>query len=350
MRKGILNAWPLVCFSPEGKWVSRVTLESTALPDGIHVEKIQKDNLWVYRITLDGMELIMADDDITVADGLIKLVSIHSTGPFRVTVDICLEQLPDKTFGEGNDDTNKGLPVHKPEMSISQASGLPCFMEFSFSRKPLQNLFGGIKIGIDPGHGGSDRGYQGPVDLTEKHVTLELAKELSALLELSQGLPILTRKDDSHLTDEGRHRLLVANSPTLGVQIHVSGVKNPLIQKYRVAANNNCMESYLLGSETSAALFERMGMRVETIDPLTGEFGWPFPVIRVEPLCLTHFADEANFRAPLFRKRIAQSIYNGIARYLAKQNRLNRECHKKLCHAVTPREILRSEEGVTPVE
>ena len=29
-----------------------------------------------------------------------------------------------------------------------------------------------------------------------------------------------------------------------------------------------------------------------------------------------YFSDEANFRAPLFRRRLAQGIMNGIARYI----------------------------------
>lgn len=319
MKKGILNAWPSVYLSPEGQWISKVTLESTALPDSIQVERLG-DNLRAYRLVFHGLELIMAEDTISVLDGLIHSVKIQfRPGQSQVVIDIYLE-LPLETSPAGkHGNTGPGLLGHNSEVSIDQTPGLPASIVCSVSRKPLQDLFKGARIGIDPGHGGKNKGHRGPVDLTEKYVALEIARELCPMLELSHAVPILTRTDDIYLTDEQRYRILEPASPILGVQIHASGDTDPLAQKYRIAAKENCTESHNLADIAAGALLERMGMLVESVEHLSSPVNWQFPIIRIEPLCLTYFADEANFRAPLFRKRIAQSIYNGIARFLAKQ-------------------------------
>ncbi len=320
MKKGILNVWTSVCVSPEGEWNSRITLESTALPDSIQVERLS-DSLCAYRFILHGLELIMAEDIISVLDGLIHSVKIQfKPCQSQVVIDVYLELPLETPPAAGKQvDVSPGLSGHKPAVSIKQTPGLPASIVCSLSRKPLQGLFKSTRIGIDPGHGGKNIGYRGPVNLTEKYATLEIARELCPLLEFSHAVPILTRKDDIYLSDEERYRILAPANPILGVQIHTSGNKGHHVQKYRIAAKENCAESHKLAEIVAGALLERMGMPVESIEQLSSPFNWPFPVIRIEPLCLTYFADEANFRAPLFRKRIAQSIYNGIARFLAKQ-------------------------------
>lgn len=344
MNGAILNAWPSVVVSRGNEWQSAITLELTALPEKIEfaemtgnthtalgLEPESAGNLaaglrdllkdtYRYRFTLHGVGLVMAADDIVVADGLIRLVRVHpgdhtrpgttQEHPLQVHLDVFTEYpLQGPPYGDPNGDPN-GDPV-----DIQQRPGLPATVTFRFSRKPLQSLFQGARIGVDPGHGGKDKGIRGPVDLTEKYVTLEISRELCSLLELSGAYPVVTRTGDVDLTQKDRIQVLKAGHPVLCVEIHASGSDNPLAQVYRVAARQDCSDSALLANEVASALRERMGIRPEP-DVLPAQPGLDVPFIRVEPLCLTYFADEANFRAPLFRKRLGQSIYNGIARYL----------------------------------
>ncbi|MGI6621285.1 MAG: N-acetylmuramoyl-L-alanine amidase family protein [Bacillota bacterium] len=489
MKKAVLNAWPSVTVSEGNGWHSRLTLELTGLPERIEFADLtcntdtdrgaglgQADcdagerppqgtlhdidrqipkheqaefetcpgvilqDTYRYRFILYGVDLVMAADDIVVADGLVRMVRIRSsrgraqdkpvaiqanrytgqvaqadtlvesnpqvspqvqldmfsassagkptrpdTRPDRnaVHIDVFLEYPlgeqfhkaplygPTRDVGEGEqsrkarereqpcevpageqpgkvpvgvqsheapgDEQSHKAPVdmplnhprlkpaeeeqpHKFSMDIRQTPGLPATVTFSFSREPLQRLFTGVRIGIDPGHGGKDKGIQGPVDLTEKYVSLEIARELGRLLDLSGAYPVMTRTEDVYLTEEQRMRLLRGENPALCVQIHAAGSHDPLAQVYRVAAKQGCSDSRLLAEEVALALLERMGIAPEqgvfSVGPGLNVPNVPF--VRVEPLCLTYFADEANFRAPLFRKRLAQSMYNGIARYLYK--------------------------------
>ncbi len=368
MKKAILNAWPSVAVSPEGEWQSRITLELTALPEKIQFEAVSSRTgtaaehrpqevsaratanalsnpatvlaqACTYRFTLHGIELVMAADDILVSDGLMKLVRVYARGhpggrvspedPPQVNIDVLLEYPlceQSECNESGYHQSTTSLPVE-----IHQTPGLPATVTLCFSRKPLQNLFKGFRIGIDPGHGGKDKGIEGPVDLAEKYVALEISRELCPLLKLSGAHPIVTRTSDVYLTEESRLDILRAGDPALCIQIHASGSHDHLAQTYTVAAAQDCADSRLLASEITAALLERMGIKAEPTSMLPGPSGLGVPIVRVEPLCLTYFADEANFRAPLFRKRLGQSIYNGIARYLYKRRNaaiLHRSCEE----------------------
>jgi N-acetylmuramoyl-L-alanine amidase len=60
-------------------------------------------------------------------------------------------------------------------------------------------------IVLDPGHGGTDQGAQGPTGLLEKDLTLEVATEAGRLIEELLGFRVvLTRTDDSVIPLETR--------------------------------------------------------------------------------------------------------------------------------------------------
>ncbi|HHW18583.1 MAG TPA: N-acetylmuramoyl-L-alanine amidase [Firmicutes bacterium] len=300
MKKRVLNAWPSTRASPQGEWVSRLVLETTALPGDIQVERFREGQGpdHVLRITLDDIGLTMAEDDILVADGLIKTVRVRA--------------------GENNRSVNVEIILEHPvEARVLTNPGLPSTVEIIFPRDPLITLFNGHRIGIDPGHGGRDRGVRGPVNLLEKDVVLQIAQELSSLLKQSGAEPVVSRQDDTELDDDARHRIISEGRAELCVQLHTSADKDPMVQRYRLFVKRDCDKSLTLATELKSALKERMGINIPGYEFIE-DTRWSIPVVRIEPLCLSHFVDEANFRAPLFRKRIAQSIYNGIARYLRK--------------------------------
>ncbi len=330
MKKAILNAWPSVVISDTVKWQSQFTLELTALPTQILFEDkspIKNSNAateqsvktFKYRFTLCGVDLVMASDKIIVADGLIKSVMIHNEPCSqlnqkwpKVLPCVYLDMILEHPLSIPSDlQQTSGVPV-----KIIQTKGLPAAVTFCFSRKPLQNLFKGIRIGVDPGHGGKDRGIIGPVNLTEKQVTLEISKHLNMLLELSGAHVIMTRTTDITVAKENRTNILILGKPALCVKIHTSESKDPLRQTYQIAYVEGCAQSKSLADHVALALFERMGIKSDVRGSMVQSSKLNIPIVKIKPLCLTYFADEANFRAPLFKKRLGQSIYNGIARYL----------------------------------
>lgn len=307
----LLNTWPERPITSDGDAVSIICFESTVpiarvdteLPTPVPGRNYEQ--IIVFR----DMGLTMAEDEILVADGLIRKYSVErgsAAGEDLVLVRIVTEhpvtamQMPGSSLGIAGD-------YLRPPFKTA----------FSFSRSPLHRIFAGRLIALDPGHGGRDTGIRGPVNLLEKHASLQIAAEAQTLLGASGALPFLTREKDEPLDDHRRAQIVLGQESELCVQIHASGEKNSLSRKYHVYAKPGCTESQALATQAALALEERMGIAIPEIEYLEELGLYEIPTIRIEPICLSHFVDEANFRAPLFRKRIAQAIYNGLARRLA---------------------------------
>lgn len=75
-------------------------------------------------------------------------------------------------------------------------------LELKFT-KPTGDL-AGIKIGIDPGHGGDDSGAIGPTGLTEKEVNLATSLMMRDALEARGASVYMTRTDDSTVSLSAR--------------------------------------------------------------------------------------------------------------------------------------------------
>jgi N-acetylmuramoyl-L-alanine amidase len=79
-------------------------------------------------------------------------------------------------------------------------------------------------IVLDPGHGGTDQGAQGPTGLLEKDLTLQVATEAGRLIEELLGLRVvLTRTDDSVAPLETRAALANQAGGDLFISICTGG-------------------------------------------------------------------------------------------------------------------------------
>ena len=307
MKPLVLNAWPRA-----SREESLLCLESTATPTEVRVfgARLLPGGDYLVRIVLSGVGLAMAPDDILVADGLIRKVRVSGqvAGPTPLTGTGTAVQPPVVTL----DVTLE----HNVQPTWTTIPGMPARTELSFPREPLQAVFAGKTIAVDPGHGGRDRGVRGPVDLIEKNVAMDIAAHLKKMLTENGASVLMSRESDCDVDARGWAMALAATEPHLLVEIHASGETDPMVRSYHIYARRESEESAQAAEAVADALTERMGItfgKVEWADfpaiPL-------WPAVRVEPLCLTHFVDEANFRAPLFRKRMAQAIFNGISRYM----------------------------------
>ena len=82
-----------------------------------------------------------------------------------------------------------------------------------------------LKIMIDPGHGGKDRGAAGPVQ-HEKVITLQIARKLEKALKSYGFEVIMTRTQDKDLSLEARADLCEKYKPDLFLSIHCNSVEN----------------------------------------------------------------------------------------------------------------------------
>jgi N-acetylmuramoyl-L-alanine amidase len=86
----------------------------------------------------------------------------------------------------------------------------------------------GQKICIDPGHGGADPGaVNESFGLHESEINLDVSHALMALLEGDGAEVVMTRYDDSYLTNRDRYSFCNAQQATILISVHTNGSTDP---------------------------------------------------------------------------------------------------------------------------
>ena len=87
-------------------------------------------------------------------------------------------------------------------------------------RKPLS----GVKILLDPGHGGKELGAVGPTGLPEKDVNLTVSKLLRSELLKRGATVVMTREDDKFVSLGERQSIIAKEEPTLAFSVHYNAL------------------------------------------------------------------------------------------------------------------------------
>jgi len=163
-------------------------------------------------------------------------------------------------------------------------------------------------VAIDPGHGGVDPGMQGPLGgrtfLTEKDVTIGIARHLERELEARGFGVVLTRSSDTLIDRSDRGRIAGAGGAHIFVSIHVNAA-NP---SWRNAARARGFETYFLGEAQTedarrVARMEEAVVRFET--NATAERGDPLRFILLDLAQNEHLRESS---------RLAQQVHGSLDR------------------------------------
>jgi N-acetylmuramoyl-L-alanine amidase len=221
----------------------------------------------------------------------------------------------------------------------------------------------GLKIGrivIDPGHGGHDTGTIGPNGLEEKDLVLEVARRLGKLLEARLGAEVVyTRKDDTFIPLETRTAIANQENADLFVSIHANSSHDPDargVETYylnftsntdalEVAARENAVsdksihelqdlvkkialkekieESREFATEVQRSLHSGLAVKNPGIRdrgvkkaPFVVLIGANMPSILAEISFVSNPTDARKLQTAEYRQRIAESLYNGISKYV----------------------------------
>ncbi len=221
----------------------------------------------------------------------------------------------------------------------------------------------GLKIGkivIDPGHGGHDTGTIGPDGLEEKDLVLEVGRRLGKLLETRLGAEVVyTRKDDTFIPLETRTAIANQQRADLFISIHANSSRDPAargVETYylnftsspealEVAARENAVseksiyelqdlvkkialkekieESREFAGDVQQSLHSGLaakspGIRNRGVKkaPFIVLIGANMPSILAEISFVSNPADEHRLETSDYRQRIAESLYQGIAKYV----------------------------------
>ncbi|NIN01891.1 MAG: hypothetical protein GTO24_28470 [candidate division Zixibacteria bacterium] len=220
-------------------------------------------------------------------------------------------------------------------------------------------------IVIDPGHGGEDFGAVGKSGLSEKEVTLDVARRLRDLLEKEKGLQVvLTRERDVLVSLEERAQTANRNDADLFISIHTNSSKKRAVrgsetfflasaetdEARAVAALENSsirfdypdeedlnlddlnfilmdliQNEYLKESSDLAAMVEKNFQKRLPI-PSRGVSQAGFvvlnkaymPAVLVEVGFISNKKDEKMLKKSSFRQDVAQSLYQSIKEFKKK--------------------------------
>ena len=221
----------------------------------------------------------------------------------------------------------------------------------------------GLKIGrivIDPGHGGHDTGTIGPHGLEEKDLVLEVSRRLGKMLETRLGAEVVyTRKDDTFVPLETRTAIANQERADLFISIHANSSRDPGargVETYylnftsspealEVAARENAVseksiyelqdlvkkialkdkieESREFAGDVQQSLHSGLALKSPAIRnrgvkkaPFIVLIGANMPSILAEISFVSNPTDEHRLETAEYRRRIAESLYRGIAKYV----------------------------------
>jgi len=215
------------------------------------------------------------------------------------------------------------------------------------------------RVVIDPGHGGHDRGTEGPHGLLEKDLVLDIAKRVGMLIEDRMGSEVIyTRRDDTFVPLGDRTALANDKKADLFLSIHANSSSFPRIggmetfylnvtgskEALDVAARENASsqksifelqdllqkitqrdkaeESREFAGRVQAALYALSARNLPASKnrgvksaPFVVLIGANMPSVLAEIGFLSNPREETLLKRPDYRQKLAEALYRGIQRY-----------------------------------
>lgn len=219
-----------------------------------------------------------------------------------------------------------GLKIYLTEDRIWGYDGYYVGGQFRFDIKRMPDNKSDIsdfRFIIDPGHS-PDLGAVGPTGLTEAEANLGIALELAKRFRNNGADVVMTRDDDSPLPLYDRPKIAVRAKGDIFISIH----NNALPDGTNPFVNNGISVFYYHPHSADLANFVHDAM-TRNID--LKDHGWfygnfavnrptQYPAILVECAFMMIPQQEAMLRTNKFRKKIADSIIEGIKDFLRGRN------------------------------
>lgn len=191
-----------------------------------------------------------------------------------------------------------------------------------------------IKIGIDPGHGGSDPGALGVNGATlpdEADIVLRVGKDLQAKFENLGATVVMTRTTDQYLTLSYRSNLMNQQNPDAYVSVHENsfGLSSANGTETFRHKTNGGANSQSLATKVQAKMVEHMGFTnrgVKNENFTAIKVNSSIPAVLTEG-CFLSNPTEWNFITQSSNQIChANAIKNGILDYLGYGNLISANC------------------------
>ena len=174
----------------------------------------------------------------------------------------------------------------------------------------------GIKIVVDPGHGGSDPGAVGNHNkLTEAERSLTLSKMIKTRLESLGATVIMTRSTDKSLTPDERTLVVRKNNPDLAVSVHRNAANNSSARGFSAHYFNpytKLVADKIKDATTKAGTYSstKTEWHVFYMSRISN-----CPVVLTENGFMSNSTDFTNIKNNAWNEKCADAIVKGIVDY-----------------------------------
>jgi len=177
----------------------------------------------------------------------------------------------------------------------------------------------GMKITLDPGHGGSEYGAIGCLGDKEKDINLSIAQNLKKILEKAGAEVFMTRTDDSEVSLSERVKFSQENNTDIFISIHNNALPDELAESNR--SGTSTYYYYPQSYELAKNIRETMVKQLKFEDDKTRQES--FAVVRnpeslsilIEAGYMIVPKDNAKLRDKEFQKKVAAAIFYGLEKY-----------------------------------
>ncbi|NQS76839.1 MAG: N-acetylmuramoyl-L-alanine amidase [Peptococcaceae bacterium] len=291
----ITNIWSRIRENGAGKLSSQVVIESTGRFGTMVREECGK-------VILEGsgVEANMPVGAVEVYDGLVTNIYLNQVTDDKIKILIDNE--------------------HLAEFKYEVTGELPVRFIVSLERDSILSLFQDKKIVIDPGHGGTDAGARGSVNLLEKNVVLPIARDLQELFKQAGARVFLTRQEDRMVTQRERWEVARRCEADLFLSIHTHADEDSKIGgvavNYAAESPISAMLALLVKEELvrKLKLADRGGKIIKTYNAIK-----TVPLVEIEVVTITNWVEEGLLRSPTIHRKAAEGIFNGVKNFLAEQ-------------------------------
>lgn len=267
------NPWRLVVDMPSFEW----RVQTVPVPAGGHIRGIRQG------VLQPGFSRIVVDMDQAVAIKSVFFLPRDAGSSDRLVIDFsptseaAFEAEKNKIYGRLQTGENTFAektrqpsalqppppPPHARTAALSPPVNDPADDVALPPRKPANaDHYEKPLVIIDPGHGGVDPGAPGQGGLTEKNVTLAMAKELKRQLEATGQYKVkLTRDNDTYLRLHQRVNFARSNEGDLFISLHADSIGKSNVRGASV---------YTLSEKASDTETEMLAMRENRADLIAG--------------------------------------------------------------------------------
>jgi N-acetylmuramoyl-L-alanine amidase len=297
---------------------------------------VKDSNITIQPYYLSNSWMVNGDeryDYVTVSfDEKLPYRSIQQINPSRIVVDIfgatsntnwitqrsSAKEIKNAYYEQTEDDVFRIII----ELKHSQHWGYSIYYKgkklvIKVKRQPERLGLDKLKIAVDAGHGGDNKGATGITSgIEEKNYTLLIANELEKELKLSKAVVYMTREKDTSLSMIERIEMLKKDDPDFLISIHLNSSNKDSIKgvsTYYRYIGFRPLTQFILASLVKLGLneFGNVGSFNFSLSGPTD-----YPNCLVEVAFLSNKEDEKLILDPAFHKKVASSIVKGIKKWL----------------------------------